>query len=410
MRFRDRTDDTAYARSTGPAESAHWPRPWAQLKYFTYHPCVYPRFIGAVSPGAKRGELMAVYDKEGERFGAGFYNPGARVPLRMVHHGSEDFAESAFPDKLRRAVDLRSNWLKLDESTDAYRVVHSDGDGLSGLIVDRYADILRVDVHSYGVWMRLKDWLPVLHDALGTKRQIIAVDPDIARIESLPHGAGENSGNTRSVKIREHGVRYLVNFEEGHKTGFFCDQRENRRLLATFTQGRTVLDLCCYTGGFSLSAKVSGGAEDVTGVDLDEKAIDQAKQNANLNQARISWVHTDAFKYARQMQQMGRQWDVVVLDPPKLVHTRDDEDGGRRKYEDLNRLAVTLVKSGGLFVTCSCSGLVSTEEFVRIVIKAAHREGRRLQFFHQSGAGGDHPILSNCQESAYLKLLWARVV
>jgi 23S rRNA (cytosine1962-C5)-methyltransferase len=392
-----------------PSDTASWPKPWVQLKYFTYQPAVYPRFIAHVSSGAKRGELVTVYDKEGQRFGAGFWNPGARVPLRMMSHRTDAFTEAQFPELLNRAATMRRDVFRLEESTDAYRVVHSDGDGLSGLIVDKYADVLRVETHSHGVYTRLPEWLPILHEALGTKRHLISVDREIANIETIPYKGLENPDGVRSVKIKENGVRYWVNFEEGHKTGFFCDQRDNRKRLTAFTAGKRVLDLCCYTGGFSLSAKVTGGAEEVTGVDLDEKAIEQAKQNANLNQARIQWVHTDAFQYARQMQGQGRKWDVVILDPPKLVFSREDEDGGRRKYEDLNRLAMTLVAPGGVLVTCSCSGLLTTEEFETIAIKAAHREKKRLQFFDRTVAGPDHPVMSNCLEGSYLKLLWARV-
>ena len=145
-------------------------------------------------------------------------------------------------------------------------------------------------------------------------------------------------------------------------------------------------------------------------MDLDEKAIEQAKCNMNLNQARATWVQCDAFSYARQIQQNGQTWDVVVLDPPKLILSRDDEEDGLRKYEDLNRLALRLVKPAGLFVTCSCSGLLSAEEFERLVCRAAHKEKKRVQFFDRTGACGDHPVLSNCPESRYLKVLWTRVI
>jgi 23S rRNA (cytosine1962-C5)-methyltransferase len=392
------------------ADSSTFIAPWVQLKYFSYHPCVFPRLIGDASRDARKGGLVHVYDRDGQPFGTGLWNPNARVPLRVLTHGSEFQLEEDYLQQLRDMAQFRTEILGLDTVTDAYRVIHSDGDRLSGLIVDRYADLLRVDVHSYGVWKRLPEWLPVLHEVLGTKRQIVAVDPEVGRIEGIPLDAvGQVGDAVKTIKVKEHGVRYLVNFESGHKTGFFCDQRENRRKLASFANGKSVLDLCCYTGGFSIAAKVLGAAAEVTGVDLDEAAIEQAKQNANLNQVKVSWVHTDAFKYARQMQQNGIKWDIVILDPPKLVHSRDDEEGGRKKYEDLNRLACTLVKSGGLFVTCSCSGLLAEEEFIRIVTKAAHREGKKLQFFDKTGPGADHPVFSNCPESAYLKVLWARV-
>lgn len=396
-----------FQETDAPPGSESWPAPWVQLKYFSYHPTLYPAMIRAVSPGARAGDLVAVYDKDGRRFGAGLYHPEARVPLRMFHHGESDFGEDGFRALLERALDLRLNWFRLPETTDAFRVVHSDGDGLSGLVVDKYGDVLSVEVHSYGVQQRLADWLPALHKRLGTTRQLIQVDDRAARWEGIKAPI-PSEAPPRAVKIREHGIRYEVNFEEGHKTGFFCDQRENRRRLSSLVKGRRVLDLCCYTGGFSLAA-ASGGAREVTGVDLDEKAIEQARRNANLNQARVDWVHCDAFSYARQMQRNHARWDVVVLDPPKFVQERDDVEG-RKKYEDLNGLGISLLEPGGLLATCSCSGLVSPVEFESHVVRAAHRQKRNIQSLAMTGAGPDHPVMANCPESHYLKVIWARVV
>ena len=365
--------------------------------------------IRSASPDARPGDLVQVYDKEGQPFGAGLYNPKAGVPLRMFHHGPEAFPEEGFERLLDRALSLRLERLRLPSVTDAFRLIHSDGDGLSGLVVDRFADVLSVEVHSRGVFRRLDGWLQYLHRRADTHKSVVQVDREVARKEGIPLGQ-VRSDVVRTVKIREHGVRYEVSFADGHKTGFFCDQRENRRRVAQWTEGRRVLDLCCYTGGFALSAKVVGQAEEVTGVDLDEKAVAQARRNANLNQVRIDWIHCDDFAYARQMKQNSRRWDVVVLDPPKLIMSRDEEDLGRREYEDLNQLALGLVEKEGLLITCFCSGLLSAEEFESAVIRAAHRAGRRLQFLDRTGAGEDHPVMSNCPESRYLKVLWARVL
>jgi 23S rRNA (cytosine1962-C5)-methyltransferase len=365
--------------------------------------------IKAASRDAQAGDLVNVYDKDGQPFGAGLYNPKARVPLRMILHGPGPITEDYFFSLLDQAVALRLDTLHLADVTEAFRVVHSQGDGLSGLVVDRYADVLSVDVHSLGAFQRLGQWLPRLHSRLGTRRTVIEADPKIAamegiRLQTLP------SDSVRTVRIREHGVRYEVNFEQGHKTGFFCDQRANRRRFATWTSGRRVLDLCCYTGGFALAAKVLGSAAEVTGVDLDEKAVSQAKTNANLNQVRIEWVHADAFVYGRQMQKNAKTWEAVVLDPPKLILSREEQAEGLHKYEDLNGVAVTLVERGGLFVTCSCSGLLAGDEFELIVSRAAHRAGRRLQILDRTGAAEDHPVMSNAPEGRYLKVLWARVL
>ncbi len=381
------------------------------MKYYSYHPAVFPNMVGMVSSDAGAGDLVSIFDKEGRRFGAGYYNPRARVPLRVLHHGDEEFTEDSLDDLVRQAARLRKNIIKLDADTEAYRVIHSDADNLSGLVVDRYADTLSIDITTLGAWRRIQRWLPILHEELGTTQQVIRVDPDIALIEQIRIGdvPEATQPGPRSAKIREHGVRYVVNFEAGHKTGFFCDQRDNRLKLGRLAHGR-VLDLCTYTGGFALAAKVLAKCEDVTGVDLDEKSIAQAKQNANLNQVRVDWVHADAFTWGRQMQRNGELWDTVVLDPPKLIHQRDNQDEGIFKYRDLNGLALQLVRPGGLFVSCSCSGLLGVDDFEQLVIGAAHRQNRKLQILDRTGPGLDHPVMSNCPESRYLKVLWARVI
>ena len=394
-----------------------WSKPWAQLKFVTFQPHIFPRMLGRVSSDAKAGDLVAVYDRNGQLTGAGLFNPRAKIPVRVVCHSSEPVGEDYFETALRRAVALRRDWFKLDAQSDAWRVVNSDGDGLGGLIVDRYGEVLFCEVASLGIFQRLPRWLPLLHELCGTKQVHVYVDHDFGSLEGIkPSLMKETTASAPArVCIREHNVRYEVDFEEGHKTGFFCDQRDNRLRFSRLVKDARVLDLCCYTGGFSLAATVLGGAADVTGIDLDETAVAQARRNQNLNQvppARLHWVHADAFAYARQMQQNGEQWDAVVLDPPKFVLTRDGPGHyeGRRKYEDLNQLAISLVKPGGVLVTCSCSGLVSLEEFELHVIKAAHRLNRRLQFLDRTGPGPDHPVMSNCLESRYLKVLWARVL
>jgi 23S rRNA (cytosine1962-C5)-methyltransferase len=313
-------------------------------------------------------------------------------------------------------VALRRDLGQLDAVSDAWRVVNSDGDGLSGLTIDRYADTLYCDVYSLGIFQRLPRWLPRLHEACGTRHVRVHVDHDLGSLEGIkPSQMKELTASAPAkVRILEHGVKYEVDFTEGHKTGFFCDQRDNRKRFGALVRGMRVLDLCSYTGGFSIHAAL-GGASEVTAVDLDEKAIAQGRRNANLNQVppnRLRWVHADAFAYARQMQQNGERFDAVLCDPPKFVMTRDPQFAaeGMRKYADLNTLAAALVKPGGLLVTCSCSGLVSGEDFEGCVIKGVHRLNRRLQFFDRTGPGLDHPVYSNCLESRYLKVLWARLM
>jgi 23S rRNA (cytosine1962-C5)-methyltransferase len=282
-------------------------------------------------------------------------------------------------------------------------------------MVDRYGDTLSIEVTTLAAWLRLRRWLKLLHTALGTTQHVIEVDPEIARMEGMRVTDVPEYDDPKPdvVKITEHGIRYAVDFIDGHKTGFFCDQRENRLRWGQWVKGcESVLDLCSYTGGFSLAAKKIGGCAEVQAVDLDEKAIEQARTNSNLNQCRLSLTHADVFAWGRQMVANGAQYDAVVLDPPKLLHSREDDEEakkGRNKYYDMNALALQLVKPGGLFLSCSCSGLLDVAEFEEIVMRSAHRNKRKLQILDRTGAGPDHPVMSNCAESRYLKAIWAVV-
>ncbi|MFT4175078.1 MAG: class I SAM-dependent rRNA methyltransferase [Luteolibacter sp.] len=382
--------------------------PTVRLKYQSFHPSIWPKMIGEVSRDATPGALVQVLGKEGTPFGWGLWNPKARMPLRVISHSQEDLDETFFERAIVRAAELRREMLNLDAETDSYRAIHGDADFLPGMVADKFADVLSVELTSLAAWQRLPQWLPLMHEAFGTKRTVVRVDPDLARVEGIPRFGGVESDTIRSVKITEHGIRYEVNFENGHKTGFFCDQRDNRKRFGELAAGKSVLDLCCYTGGFSISAALAG-ATDVTAVDLDEKAIEMAKRNANLNNARIKFTHADAFTWLRTMIENGRKWDLVIADPPKFIFGKEDETGVA-KYADLNKLALQLVKPEGLYVTCSCSGQLGSGAFEQIVVGSAHRQNKRLQVFNRTGAGPDHPTLSNYPESRYLKLLWARVV
>lgn len=402
-----------FRQRSAPPGSESWQTPWVQIKYFTFHPNVFPNMVADASPDAQKGDIVAVYDREGQLFGHGFYNKDAKVALRIFQHSSEPLPADHFEQAIRQAVSLRLDTLRLPEKTDAFRVINSDGDGIPGLMVDKFGDVLAVEISTLAAQQRLDTWVPLLHSLLGTKEAVYHFDATAARAEMLsPHFVDaemeKQSAKIEATRITENGVRFHVNFESGHKTGFFCDQRDNRAQLASWVKGARVLDICCYTGGFAVSAK-KAGAEEVTAVDLDENAIAVAKKNANLNQERVSFVHADAFSWMRQMQKNGDTWDTVVLDPPKLIFSRENFEEGKAKYHDLNKLALSLVKRGGLFLTCSCSGQMPVEMFEEIVVGVAHRSGRKLQILDRRGAGADHPIMSNCPESRYLKTLWARV-
>jgi 23S rRNA (cytosine1962-C5)-methyltransferase len=287
-------------------------------------------------------------------------------------------------------------------------VIHAEGDGLTGLAVDRFGDVLSVEVFSLAMYQRIDALTELLARQCGTKHVVVRCGPQTLEQEGF---SAEPFGSPRlpsHVAIEEFGTKFRIDLKDGHKTGFFCDQRDNRRNLAEFCAGKTVLDACCYTGGFALQAKVLGGAEEVTGVDLDEQAIAVARENAKLNRAQIRFVHADAFAYMRDMQRNERRYDVVVLDPPKLIRTRDEMETGQKKYYDLNRLAMQLVAPGGWLVTCSCSGLMGLREFQQTV-GSALPGARSARILFRTGAAPDHPIAPHCPETEYLKALWLRL-
>lgn len=392
--------------------------PWLQLRSATSHPFIFKRMVRAADAVARGGDVVNVYDKQGRLFGRGLYNPRSEIVVRMLTHDDTPIDEQFWRGRLGDALALRRT-LNLDAVTDAYRLVHAEGDQLSGIVIERYGDYLAAEVFALGMWSRARSLLATLADLLGPParldrahqaaaqwRMVIRADERAAGLE----GFSPDAPPAQRTIIREHGVRYHVDLSGGHKTGFFCDQRDNRRRFAELCRDATVLDGCCYTGGFGLCAKLLGQAREVTSVDLDEAALQVARENANLNQTRISHVHADVFQYLRQMQANGRSYDAMVLDPPKLANSRRDVDEALRKYEDLNTLACVVLRRGGVLLTCSCSGAVDGHAFLRMVYAAGRRAGRRLQRLGLSGAAPDHPVADDCPESAYLKAAWFRVL
>lgn len=373
--------------------------------------------VHASDPAARPGDVVNVYDKRGALFGRGLFNPRSEIVVRMLTHDDRPIDDAFWKSRLADAVALRRT-LRLDDVTDAYRLVHAEGDRLSGIVIERYADCLVAEVFALGMSDRAAMLLDRLGELLGPPtrldrpdqtagawRKVIRADDRAAALEGFKLPDPPPLRTT----IREHGVRYRADLSGGHKTGFFCDQRENRLRFAQLCQDATVLDCCCYTGGFGLCAKIVGGAREVSAVDLDEAAVALARENANLNQARIDYVHADAFAYLRQMKANCRWFDAVVLDPPKLAATRRDVDDALRKYHDLNALASQVVRPGGILLTCSCSGAVDEATFSQTVHRAVRDSGRRLQRLATSGAAPDHPVADDCPESAYLKAQWFRV-
>ena len=398
--------------------------PCVTMRTPTFHPLLYRKRIERCD-AARPGDLVAVYGPDDGLMGYGLYNSRSEIAVRMVFPGIELPSIARWQQKSEVAVSLRRTLLHLDDTADAYRLVHAEADGLSGLVVDRYADVLSAEAFCLGMYQRADAILGQLAALCGTRHTLVRASPQFLAQEGYDPPPRASADLPEQVIIHEYGTRFRVRFAGGHKTGFFCDQRENRRRLAEFCAGRTVLDVCCYTGGFAVQARKLGHAAEVTGVDLDEEPLRLARENANLNQVRVRFVRSDAFLYMREMLQQGRQYDVVVLDPPKLIRNRAELEEGTRKHFDLNRLAMRLVRPGGLLLSCCCSGLLAEAEFVRLLCAASYQAGpvleaataersqrhasRPMQILARTGAAADHPVAAGVPESEYLKAVWMRL-
>ena len=373
-----------------------------------WHPFLFRRQLGDFDPNAQPGDLVEIFNGSGATQGFGLFNPKAEIAVRLLRVGVNRPDEVWWTERLESAVTLRREVLKLDAVTDSYRVIHAEADGLPGLVVDRFGDVLVAECFSLGMYQRAEAILTMLEPMCGTKHGVMRPGPNSHDHEGFMAVPTGSEGLPAKSTIREFDTQFRVDFTSGHKTGFYCDQRDNRKQLAEFCAGKSVLDLCCYTGGFAIQAMKLGQAADVTGVELDEAAAALARENAKLNRLKLNIVQADAFAYIRDMLRNGKKYDVVVLDPPKLIRSRDEIEEGRRKYYDFNRLAMQLVAPDGLLLTCSCSGLLDHAEFSKIVC-AAPEFGRRVQVFLKGGAAADHPIATNCPESEYLKTMWLRL-
>jgi 23S rRNA (cytosine1962-C5)-methyltransferase len=373
------------------------------------HPWVFQKMVerGQGDDRPKNGSVVDLLDPDGTWVGRGLYNGHSRIAVRLLTEDQNEPIDSDFFEaRLSRAYSLRKYLLKIDNVTDAFRIVHSEGDGLSGLVVDKFGDLLVIEYFSSGMYRHHKTIVEVLKKITGCTKVYWFAEEHVQKQESIDI---RSPAKPDPVFIKEHGLSFKVTPGSKHKTGFFCDQRENRKFLAEITRGGSVLDICCNSGGFAIYAKALGGSKAVTALDLDEDVIELAKENCQSNDAEVDFVHSDLFPWLREAHARNQKWDVVVLDPAKLTRNREEVDLALKKYCDMNRSALAVVRPGGLFASFSCSGLVGEDSFLESIRRAAFQAKREVQIFKISGAAPDHPHLVNVPESRYLKAVWARV-
>lgn len=374
------------------------------------HPWIFNRMIRHPQKRLPPGTLVEVISKEGAFVGRGIYNHKSNIGIRLLTENiSELLTKEFFFKKLEQAKILREEILGIHKTSNCYRLVHGEADGLSGLIIDKFAGVFVVEPYSAG-YIGIMEWIvSSLQTLYPDSRIVVRPDERTAVKEGADFSKVARAYPSPDViEIRENFLRMQVNLKTGHKTGFFLDQRENRFTLAQYCYGKEVLDCFCYTGGFAISAMLAG-AKSATGVDLDEKALETAKENAQLNSVNVTFQHVNVFDHLRMMISKGTQTDVVVLDPAKLAGCSEEIGRAHRTYGDINRLGMQVVRPGGILLTCSCSGLVSERDFLSILTRSAAEAGVVLQIFKVTGASSDHPFSSIFPEGRYLKAVFARV-
>lgn len=388
-------------------------KPKRARPFFGRHPWVLDSAILRLDGEPADGDVVDVATHEGQFIARGLWNSASRLRVRLyAFDAGRPLDDDLWRERIDAAAALRTQ-LQLADRRGACRLVNSEGDDLSGLIVDRYGDFLAVQVTSLAMSLRLETICDAL-EAIVAPRGILlrGAERGLAKLEGLhqPDRLLRGMAPDGPVFIEEHGLRFGIDLTEGQKTGYYLDQRENRQAAAGYARGRRVLDMFCYSGGFAVAA-ASGGARSVLAIDSSPKAAALARANAELNAATtVSVESTDAFEKLDALTAAGDRFGMVVLDPPKFARSRATVDDAIRAYHRINRLAVGLLEPGGILVTCSCSGAVSREDFLVMLAGVSQRSRRLLQMLECRGAAADHPVSMSCLDGEYLKCVIARVV
>ncbi len=388
-------------------------KPRRARPFFGRHPWVLDSAIDRVDGDANPGDVVDLVTHDGTFVARGLYNPKSRIRVRLfVFDAATPIDDALLSTRLAAAVELRRS-LGLLDPAGACRLVNSEGDDLSGLIVDRYGDSLAVQVTALAILPRLDAICDALEKLVPARGMLLrGAERGLSKLEGLELADRVIRGTPPEgpVFIQEHGLRFGIDLTEGQKTGYYLDQRDNRQAAALYARGRRVLDMFCYSGGFAVACGITGQAKRVLAVDASAKATALATANAELNGATTIDVETaDAFEKLDALAAAGERFGMVILDPPKFARSRATVEDALRAYHRINRKACDLLEPGGILVTCTCSGSVTRDEFLEMLSGVAQRSGRSIQLLEVRGAAADHPVSVSCLEGEYLTCVIARV-
>lgn len=362
------------------------------------HPWVFSGAVYGVSRELTDGEMVTVVDSKDIPLGVGYYSDKGSIVVRILQFGASTFEPSFWGERLKAAWELRMQLFDI-VSTNAFRLIHGEGDEIPGLIIDYYNKNWVIQAHSTGIYLQLEVIAKAIQEHFSDFCETIYCKSS----NTLPKTGQDYFlyGNTTETVALENGVKFSVNWIEGQKTGFFLDQRDNRKLLGQYVKGKKVLNTFCYTGGFSVYA-LQAGASQVTSVDISEKAIALTEQNANLNfpEAIHEAVASDVFEY---MKAHSKLYDIIVLDPPAFAKNIKSKHTATQAYKRLNSAGLKALAPNGILFTFSCSQVIDETLFYNTVAAAAIESGRKVRVLHKLTQGPDHPVNMFHPEGAYLK-------
>ncbi|HEX4178231.1 MAG TPA: class I SAM-dependent rRNA methyltransferase [Rhizomicrobium sp.] len=349
----------------------------------------------AITPGA----VVNVRGEDGRAFGTGYFNPRSLIAVRLLAEECDVAIDADFfAARLKRAAALRDGFYPRP----FYRLLHAEGDGVPGLVIDRFGDTLTVQIGTAGMEKQLDNILRALDSMLAPMTVILRADAPSRALEGLDSYVKTVKGEGHRIAVEENGARYIADLREGQKTGWYFDQRDNRAFIAPLAKGKSVLDAYSYTGGFGILA-AKAGAREVVCLDSSAPALALAEESARANGVTITPVKADVFEELERLIAAGERFDIVLADPPPFVKSKKDLEPGAKAYRKLARLAAGVTAPGGLLMLASCSHNIPTDRFAAECAQGLLRTGRRAALIRQSGAGPDHPVHPLLPESAYLK-------
>jgi 23S rRNA (cytosine1962-C5)-methyltransferase len=381
-------------------------KPGREKSLLRRHPWIFSGAVERVEGGPASGATVDLLSSRGEFLARAAYSPASQIRARVwTFDPAEQVDRDFFRRRVRSALQERAV-LGLTPDTDSFRLIHAESDGIPGLIVDRYGAVLAMQCLTTGAEFWRATLADLLLEETGLDELFERSDADVRELEGLAARVGALRGHPpERLTISEYGCRFVVDLAHGHKTGFYLDQRENRRRVRGLAQGREVLDCFCYTGGFTVNA-LRGGASSVLAVDSSADSLALARENIALNglpAGQVSFQEGDVFQVLRRLRDEARLFDLIVLDPPKFAATAAQAEKAARGYKDINLLAFKLLRPGGLLVTFSCSGGVDAALFQKIVAGAALDAGAEAQILEHLSQAADHPVSVHFPEGAYLK-------